>query len=49
MKYEALDFSNIHTYSAHDRHNLVRIDTLLTPGVDHAPTPDCPELSELAR
>ena len=30
MQYHELDFSAIRTYSAFDRHNLVRIDTLLT-------------------
>ena len=37
MEYKELDFSGITTYSAATRHNLVRIDTLLTPGVDKAP------------
>lgn len=38
MEYGTLDFSGIHTYSAANRVNLVRIDTMLTPGVD--PVPD---------
>lgn len=32
-----LDFSGITTYSAENRHNLVRIDTLYTPGVSEVP------------
>ena len=28
-----LDFSGIKTYSAEDRHNLVTIDNMMTPGV----------------
>lgn len=40
MEYEYLDFSDIRTASARDRHNLVRIDTLLTPGVDPIPAWD---------
>ena len=28
-----LDFSGIKTYSAEDRHNLVTIDNIMTPGV----------------
>ena len=36
MKYNELDFSGIKTNTAHDRINLVRIDTLLTPGEHHA-------------
>ena len=32
-----LDFSGITTYSARERRNLVRIDTLLTPGVSEIP------------
>ena len=36
MKYNVLDFSGIKTNTAHDRINLVRIDTLLTPGEHHA-------------
>ncbi len=37
MKYKYLDFENIKTYPAAIRHNLVRIDTLKTPGVDATP------------
>ena len=36
MKYNELDFSGISTNTAHDRINLVRIDTLLNPGEHHA-------------
>ncbi len=36
MIYNELDFSGIKTNTAHDRINLVRIDTLLTPGEHHA-------------
>ena len=36
MKYNELDFSGIKTNTAHDRINLVRIDTLLNPGEHHA-------------
>ena len=38
MEYKYLSFENIKTYPAAIRHNLVRIDTLKTPGVD--PTPE---------
>ena len=37
MEYHSLDFSGIKTNTAHVRHNLVRIDTLMDPGVYHAP------------
>ena len=37
MKYDYLSFDGIKTYSASIRHNLVRIDTLKTPGVDEVP------------
>ena len=37
MKYNYLSFENIKTYDAAIRHNLVRIDTLKTPGVDTIP------------
>ena len=37
MKYNYLSFENIKTYDAAIRHNLVRIDTLKTPGVDPIP------------
>lgn len=37
MNYSYLSFDNIKTYPAAIRHNLVRIDTLLTPGKDPAP------------
>ena len=47
MRYEELDFSGIRTNSARTRENLVRIDTLLTPGVDHAAPVDAPEFDEL--
>lgn len=33
---EQLDFSRIRTFSAKERHNLVRIDTLKTPGTEEA-------------
>lgn len=36
MKYNELKFDNIKTYSATERHNLVRIDTLLTPGLSES-------------
>ena len=36
MEYKELDFSGIKTNTAHDRINLVRIDTLLDPGKHHA-------------
>lgn len=47
MKYHALDFSGITTHSAHERHNLVRIDTLLTPGEYRAPRILDPEFDQL--
>ena len=37
MKYGYLDFSSIRTDTARNRKNLVRIDTLLTPGIDPVP------------
>ena len=37
MKYNSLSFEKIKTYPAAIRHNLVRIDTLKTPGVDKTP------------
>ena len=37
MKYNYLGFDSIKTYPASIRHNLVRIDTLKTPGVDQTP------------
>ena len=37
MEYKYLEFDNIKTYPAAIRHNLVRIDTLKTPGVDKTP------------
>ena len=37
MEYKYLGFENIKTYPAAIRHNLVRIDTLKTPGVDETP------------
>lgn len=40
MEYKYLDFSGIRTDTAAHRKNLVRIDTLLTPGVDPAPAWD---------
>lgn len=47
MQYHALDFSGITTHSAHERHNLVRIDTLLTPGEYRAPRILDPEFDQL--
>lgn len=47
MRYHALDFSGITTHSAHERHNLVRIDTLLTPGEYRAPRILDPEFDQL--
>lgn len=47
MQYLALDFSGITTHSAHERHNLVRIDTLLTPGEYRAPRILDPEFDQL--
>lgn len=41
-----LDFSGITTYSAENRHNLVRIDTLYTPGVSEVPKWDCEGFDE---
>ena len=40
MRYGYLDFSNIRTDTARNRKNLVRIDTLLTPGKDPVPAWD---------
>ena len=47
MQYHAFDFSGITTHSAHERHNLVRIDTLLTPGEYRAPRILDPEFDQL--
>ena len=38
-----LDFSGITTYSAQNRHNLVRIDTLAIPGETPVPEWGSPE------
>ena len=47
MNYNELDFSGITTNTAHARRNLVRIDTLLTPG-EHQAAPDAdPDFDEL--
>ncbi len=49
MQYHELDFSGIRTQSAVDRNNLVRIETLLTPGKDAIPAWDGgAEFDELA-
>ncbi len=48
MEYKALDFENITTYSANQRINLVRIDTLLTPGEYHAAPVDDADFAQLA-
>ena len=37
MLYGYLDFDGIRTDTARNRKNLVRIDTLLTPGTDPVP------------
>lgn len=47
MKYNELDFSGITTNTARMRHNLVRIDTLLTPGEHHAAPYANPDFDEL--
>lgn len=47
MQYHELDFSGITTYSAHNRHNLVRIDTLLNPGEHHAAPVEDPDFHQL--
>ena len=44
-----LDFSGITTYSAQNRHNLVRIDTLAIPGETPVPEWGSPEFDELVR
>ena len=44
-----LDFSGITTYSAQNRHNLVRIDTLAVPGETPVPDWGSPEFDELVR
>ena len=44
-----LDFSGITTYTAHNRHNLVRIDTLAVPGETPVPDWGSPEFDELVR
>ena len=48
MQYHSLEFANIKTDSAFHRHNLVRIDTLFTPGEYHAETKPTDELILLA-
>ena len=47
MQYKELDFSPIKTNSAHDRINLVRIDTLLTPGQHHTAPVSDPDFDKL--
>jgi len=47
MEYKELDFSGIKTNTAHDRINLVRIDTLLDPGVHHAAVIEDPDFDML--
>ena len=47
MKYNELDFSGIKTNTAHDRINLVRIDTLLNPGEHHAAEINDPDFDML--
>ena len=47
MEYKELDFSGIKTNTAHDRINLVRIDTLLDPGVHHAAAIEDPDFDML--
>lgn len=47
MEYKELDFSGIRTNTAHDRINLVRIDTLLDPGVHHAAAIEDPDFDML--
>ena len=47
MQYHALDFSGITTHSAHERHNLVRLDPLLSPGEDRSPRILDPEFEQL--
>ena len=42
-----LSFASVHTYSSHERVNLVKIEDLKTPGMDPAPAWDCPEFDEL--
>lgn len=44
-----LDYSGVTTYSAQNRHNLVRIDTLLTPGVSPVPAWDSEGFDELVQ
>lgn len=41
-----LDYSGVTTYSAENRHNLVRIDTLYTPGVSEVPEWNCDGFDE---
>ena len=48
-KYMQLDYSGVTTYSAQNRHNLVRIDTLLTPGISPVPAWDSEGFDELAQ
>lgn len=48
QKNRQLDFSGIQTYSAAGRTNLVRIETLKTPGVSPIPAWESAELDELA-
>ena len=48
QKNRQLDFSGIQTYSAAGRTNLVRIETLKTPGVSPVPAWESAELDELA-
>ena len=44
-----LDFSGIKTYSAEDRHNLVTIDNMMTPGVTRTRNTNTRALTSLLR
>ncbi len=48
MEYRELDFSLIRTNTAFARHNLVRVETLLNPGKDHAERVEDPDFDALA-
>ncbi|MBN2852291.1 MAG: hypothetical protein JXQ23_06085 [Clostridia bacterium] len=47
MEYKQLDFKNIKTYSVKERINLVRIDTLMTPGKEDIKAIDDNDFSNL--
>ncbi|NMA95957.1 MAG: hypothetical protein GX974_07945 [Clostridiales bacterium] len=44
---KTIDLGKIRSYPVWDRHNLVDVDNIKTPGLDPIPNWDCPEFDEL--